>query len=243
MRHALLTFTLFLSLGCAGGDRVRTEPGNEARTTTPPLPQSLQIVTLGDSLAAGTGDEGSDGIAGRIEPYLESRGVSGIEVENFGVNGSQTADVLRRLEQKRVRDSVAAADVVILSVGANDLFRTPGAREATLRAPFQLAGQILERIENVVRELRAVNPEARILILGAYNPVPGHPLAPMLNRYLSVWDETLAARFDPRSNVTVVKMSDLVTPRRLSRRDGFHPGGEAYEAAAQRIAEMLTSST
>lgn len=241
MRHALLILTLLSSIGCTGGDRVRAAPENVEQPTAPPLPRPLQIVTLGDSLAAGTGDEGGGGIAGRLKPHLESRGVSEIAIENHGVSGSQTTDVLRRLEQRRVRDAVAAADVVILSVGANDLFRTQGAREATLRAPFKVAEQILDKIENVVRELRTINPGARILILGAYNPAPRHALAPMLNRYLSIWDETLAARFNPESRVTVVKMSDLVTPRRLSRRDGFHPGGEAYEAAAKRIAEILTT--
>jgi phospholipase/lecithinase/hemolysin len=39
--------------------------------------------------------------------------------------------------------------------------------------------------------------------------------------------------------VAVVRMADIVTPQRLSRYDSFHPGREAYAAAAKRIASML----
>jgi lysophospholipase L1-like esterase len=38
-------------------------------------------------------------------------------------------------------------------------------------------------------------------------------------------------------------MADIVIPAHLSRYDNFHPGAEAYRAAAKRIAEMLLEVT
>ena len=206
------------------------------------MPAALRIVTLGDSLAYGAGNETGEGIAGRLEDELRARGVSSVNAVNLGVNGAQTADLAARLRQKRVRDEVGRADAIVLSIGANDLFRTPGAREETLRNPIPVADRILERIAAIIADVHAINPRARVLLLGGYNPVPTHPYAKQINQYLGLWDVALAGRFEGDARVSVVKMEDIVVPAHLSRYDHFHPGGEAYRAAAKRIAEMLLAA-
>jgi lysophospholipase L1-like esterase len=234
----LLTASLVLACDVAIPDR---EDETLRPTSTPP--DSLHIVTLGDSLAYGAGDESGEGIAGRIRLELERAGVEQVETTNLGVNGAQTGDLMQRLRQQRVRQAVAGADAVVLSIGANDLFRSPGAREETLRAPLAVAERILGNIEQIVADIHSINPEAHVLILGGYNPVPGHAQAAMIEQYLGLWDAVLASRFQDDHRIEVVTMSDLVSHDRLSRLDSFHPGGEAYQAAAQRIAEMLARGT
>lgn len=203
------------------------------------MPETLHVVALGDSLAYGAGDESGEGIAGRLEDELHSRGVDAVETVNLGVNGAQTGDVLARLKQERVRKQLAKADAIVLSIGANDLFRSGQSRDEILRAPFEVAERILGRIESIVIELHRINPHARVLLLGGYNPVPRHQYASLIDQYLGLWDTALAARFEPDHRVAVVKMNDIVTPQRLSRYDSFHPGAAAYREAAKRIAGML----
>jgi lysophospholipase L1-like esterase len=202
---------------------------------------ALHVVALGDSLAYGAGDESGEGITGRLDDELRTRGVEKVETVNLGVNGAVTSDVLTRLKQERVKKAVAQADAIVLSIGANDLFRSSHSREEILRAPYAIADRILARIETIVTELHRINPRARVLLLGGYNPVPSHEWAPLINQYLGLWDTALAARFESDRRVAVVKMADIVTPDRLSRYDFFHPGRGAYEAAAKRIAGMLMS--
>lgn len=203
------------------------------------MPEMLHVVAIGDSLAYGAGDESGEGIAGRLDDELRARGVETVETVNLGQNGAQTNDVLTRLKQDRVRKTLAKADAIVLSIGANDLFRSPHSREEILRAPFAVAERILVRIETIVAELHAINPRARVLLLGGYNPVPRHEWAPLINQYLDLWDNALAQRFAQDERIAVVKMNDIVTPQRLSRYDSFHPGAAAYKAAAKRIAGML----
>jgi lysophospholipase L1-like esterase len=194
----------------------------------------LKAALVGDSLAYGTGDEtGGGGIAGYLNRELP------IETRNLAASGAQTGDLTRKLQQAKVRKSLADVDAIILSIGANDLFRAPGARAETLRAPLAVAHRILDRIEAIVAELHAINERARIFILGGYNPVPNHPLAGLIDQYLHLWDATLASRFDENRLVAVVTMSDLVIHGRLSRFDGLHPGAAAYREIAKRIAAML----
>lgn len=203
------------------------------------MPESLLVVAIGDSLAYGAGDETGEGIAGRLDDELRARGVANAAAINLGVNGAQTGDVLARLKQQRVRQAVARADAIVLSIGANDLFRSNTSRDEILRAPFEIAERILSRIATIVAELHKINPNARVLVLGGYNPVPRHQYAAMINQYLGLWDIALAARFEKDERVAVVKMNDIVTPQRLSRYDSFHPGAAAYREAAKRIAGML----
>lgn len=210
--------------------------------SVPPLDrQNIRVVALGDSLAYGAGDETRKGVTGRLKDDLRARGFANVETVNFGVNGAQTSDLIAKLKQDRVRKEIERADAIVLSIGANDLFRSPGSREETLRAPLAVAERILTRIVGIVRDIRTISPNARILIFGGYNPVPAHPMSAMLNQYLQLWDATLAGQFEDDPLVSVVKMSDIVTPQRLSRYDNFHPGGAAYAAAADRIADMLAS--
>lgn len=198
-----------------------------------------RIVALGDSLAYGAGDENGGGIAERVEAELARNGLGRVASTNLGVNGAQTGELIARLETRRVREVLADADAIVLSIGANDLFRSPKAREQTLAAPLAVAEKILERIAQIVTEIHRINPDAHVLILGGYNPIPTHPYASMINDYLELWDGALAAKFENEPRVAVVRMSDLVTRDRLSRYDSFHPGGAAYAAAARRIAAML----
>ena len=214
-------------------------PHQRTETASVPARGPLRIVTVGDSLAYGAGDESHEGLTGRLDEELRSRALQAEPSVNLGVNGAQTEDLLARLRQPRMRSAVGLASVVILSIGANDLFRTPGSREETLRAPLVVASRILERIAGVVSELHRINSGARVLILGGYNPVPRHPQARIIDRSIGFWDDALAARFEEDPLVTIVPMADLITPDRLSRFDFFHPGSVAYREVARRIAGML----
>jgi lysophospholipase L1-like esterase len=238
---------LFLTFSCGRAndrvpnDRAPVQPGRSSQKTmtrTFTLQQPLHVVTLGDSLAYGAGDEQHEGLAGRLEEALRRRGITS-ETKNLGVNGAQTTDLLSRMKQDRVRRAVTNADTIVLSIGANDLFRLPGVRDQAMKEPLGLAETILQRLQTVVAELRTLNPDARIFLLGGYNPVPRHPMARQIDRYVGYWDQALAATFEEDPLVEVVKMQDIVSPQRLSRYDSFHPGAAAYEAAAERIAEML----
>jgi lysophospholipase L1-like esterase len=214
-------------------------PAAAAIERTPTMPKNLHVVSLGDSLAYGAGDESGEGITGRLDDELRARGVTSVETVNLGVNGAQTNDVLARLKQERVRKAIGAADAVVLSVGANDLFRSSHSREEIMRNPEAVAERILGRLEAIVADIHRINPNARVLMLGGYNPVPRHEWAPLINQYLGIWDQLLAGRFEKDQRVAIVKMADIVTPQRLSRYDSFHPGSAAYQEAARRIAAML----
>lgn len=207
-----------------------------------PAPRAMHVALVGDSLAYGSGDESGQGIAGRLEPEMQRRGVESIVTTNLGTYGVTTRDLAAKLSRPETRASIAEADAVVLSVGANDI-RLLLTGEEPLRSPLAIAGGVLRNIETIVADLRTINPGARILILGAYAPVAHERATEFLGPLIAIWDTMLALRFAGDPLVTIVPMADIVgTPERLSTLDSFHPGGDAYQEAAGRIAEILAGA-
>jgi lysophospholipase L1-like esterase len=216
--------------------------GTAALAHASTLPREIRVALVGDSLAYGTGDESNRGIAGRLATEMSSRGVASTSAANFGVNGATTRDVMTILRDPAARKEIAAAHAVVLSAGANDI-RFPITRDQPLRSPFLIVDEILRNLDTVVDEIRSINPQARILILGIYAPVAHRSAASLFEPVAALWDTALELRYGSDPLVAVVRMSDIVDrPERLSTIDSFHPGGEAYQEASRRIAELLTGA-
>lgn len=205
-------------------------------------PGAMHVALLGDSLAFGAGDEEGKGIGGRLEPELRSRGVKSIITNNLGVTGATTSDLSAALRKAPARTAITRADAIVISIGANDL-RSTLLGEEPIRSPLLIADEVLRNIEAIVGEVRRVNPKTRILILGAYAPIANERAAAFLEPLVAMWDAALMSRFIDDPLVSIVRMSDIVDrPERLSRKDSFHPAGEAYQETARRIADVLTEA-
>lgn len=208
-----------------------------AHATTDPQP--MRIAVVGDSLAFGAGDEEEMGIAGRLENELRLRGIAAVATTNYGRIGATTRDFRATLESPAVRETLAGADAIVLSIGANDL------REAFLTGrpignPFDVFNRVLRDVRGTVDELHRISPGTPVLLLGAYLPLPGEGLAVLLEPLIAIWDTAVMAQFLDDPLVSVVRMSDILDrPERLSQLDSFHPGAEAYQETARRIAELL----
>lgn len=201
--------------------------------------REIHVALLGDSLAYGSGDESGKGIAGRLAPELRRRGIDRVVTTNLGASGATTLDVAARLRQADVRAAIARTDAIVLSMGANDLRRSLSGQQS-FRVPLEVIDKVLRNMDAAIADIRTINPTARILILGAYVPVRQARAAVLLAPLVAIWDATLVARFAVDPLIELVRLSDIVDrPGRLSTLDSFHPGGEAYQETASRIAELL----
>src|SRR5260370_29324297 len=200
----------------------------------------MRVVVIGDSLAHGTGDQSGKGIPGDLEDEFKQRGITA-DGKNYGVAGATTEDVDNKLHDAAIRADLASADAIVLSAGANDVFQDPEARARAIRDRDAYAKEILERVAGTVAQMRAINPDAELMLLGGYNPLPDHPLSGGISRYIKNWDKLLNKRFESDPLIDVVKTSDIIDRAgKLSPADHFHPGAAAYREIAKRIADMLT---
>jgi len=92
-------------------------PKNPILPATPPRPDRLTVVFLGDSLTAGYGVAAGQSFPSLIQAYWSRKGLP-YRVVNEGISGDTTADVLDRLGSSRSPQ----AELTVLEIGANDAF-------------------------------------------------------------------------------------------------------------------------
>ena len=86
---------------------------------------SIMIVSLGDSITRGVGDDEGQGYVRRVKETLEKDYNQTSTISNLAVSGAKTSDLVTQLNNKSVQEAIRTADTIMLSIGGNDLF--PGA--------------------------------------------------------------------------------------------------------------------
>ena len=206
----------------------------------------FRIVALGDSLTRGTGDEaGGGGYPERVAAALRKAGLT-VSVDNLAVDGSETGDFLRKMGDENVARRVAAANLILVSIGGNDLSHSIPASAAagsgeTAADPTKTALEAASlNLQRILPLLRESNPSAPIRILGLYNPFPESFDRRMAKETLLKWNVALEEASYSVSGTSVVPTADLFDerPDRLSP-DRFHPGPNGYGEIASRVLSTL----
>ncbi|MBU5672426.1 GDSL-type esterase/lipase family protein [Paenibacillus brevis] len=211
-------------------------------------PGNMDVTAVGDSLAKGTGDDTGSGFARAVSELLQKQGVDSKLVNNLGINGLTTSGVLPMLDEDGVQYALRQAGVIILSIGANDLFA--GADQMTgLPDEDQLLNkmkQAEERFVKIVEEIRKINSEAQLVYVMLYNPFSDlEEVREQGNRIVQEWNQFAAAVMASTGQGLAIPTSDLFTfnAGRYLAEDHFHPNRDGYQAIAERIVQALAVTT
>ncbi|WP_054958573.1 GDSL-type esterase/lipase family protein [Paenibacillus dakarensis] len=239
-----------------GGTAVDTPKSSEQETepkdlkVLPPLPDKIKITAIGDSLAKGTGDSTGSGFVRRAIQNLNDSGRKSELLNNLAINGLTTEGLISKLEEKGVQYALKQADLILLSIGGNDLFQgsrlmenaKAGKEELDPKQLMNELPQATKRLTQILDQIRVVNPDARVIYVGLYHPfadikellLPG-------NVAVSTWNHAAQQVVNRDSNMVVVPTFDLFQGKLdvyLSS-DHFHPNDKGYEAIADRIAQGI----
>jgi lysophospholipase L1-like esterase len=204
---------------------------------------AFRIVALGDSLTRGAGDAaGGGGYPERVAAALRKEGRT-VSVENLAVDGAETGDFLRKMEDAAVKERTAGANLILLSIGGNDLshsMRSFSPGEAAADPTAAALGEASQHLLRILPLLRKQNPSAPIRILGLYNPFPETFDRKLARETLLKWNVALEEASYAVPEATVVPTADLFDerPDRLSP-DRFHPGANGYGEIAGRVLSTL----
>ena len=186
------------------------------------------VVGLGDSVTAGDGLRGPDEtVTARLAERLDASWVVRAR------SGLTSRGIARLLERQVAAGDVAAADVVVVSVGVNDLLRLK---------PLVLWRRDLSVLLDRVTSLTS----GRVVLLG----MPPVRAFPRLPRAVAVPLGARAARMD-RVGVDVARRygvlhlplpATLLEPAGAFADDGFHPSAQSHDVLARLIAELLSST-
>ncbi|WP_417349091.1 SGNH/GDSL hydrolase family protein [Ferrimonas sp.] len=185
----------------------------------------LRVLVLGDSAAAGVGvDHQHQALSGRLAEALQPN--FNLHWRLVARSGLTTAKMLRYLSKRKAE----TFDVVVISLGVNDVTRGVGARK-WLGQQQQLVTLLRDKFG--CRHIVA----AAIPPIGQF-PVLPQPLRWTLGRHASVLDGRVRQWMAQQPDCDRVEFGPLDDPA-LMASDGFHPGPEIYRLWAQEVAGCI----
>jgi lysophospholipase L1-like esterase len=204
----------------------------------------FRIVALGDSVTEGTGDA-DRGYVERLVEELRDRGRS-VSVNNLAEAGDETSDLLRKLDSPETLQLIGQAQLILMSIGGNDLTHALRGRadDDGLRDPLE-SDAALQRastnLKQALTRIRAANPTAPLRLIGMYNPFEVLPEAhAQVRSQLITWNSTLERATVDFKDTLMIPVADLFAdrPDRLAG-DKFHPGPRGHSLIADRVFETL----
>ncbi|MFC4101494.1 GDSL-type esterase/lipase family protein [Paenibacillus xanthanilyticus] len=221
-------------------------PAPVAEETAPPIPDDgkFRVVALGDSLTRGAGDPDGKGYVGYMADELKTKAAEqDILVQNYGIDGLRTPELAASLTKPAVRAELKAADVIVVSIGGNDLFRsgeTLGNLDPANISTLQEA--YVDDLGGVLKELRTLNASAELFLIGLYNPFIARENTETTTKIVRDWNYRAAETAAAYPNTVLVPTLDLFQLKMQDylALDQFHPNAEGYKLIGERVASLIT---
>jgi len=210
------------------------------------VPRKLTVLAAGDSLTQGVGDSTNKG--GYL-PYLETmlekeKGIKEVDFYNYGVKGNRTTQLLKRLKTSELKGALKKADLVILTIGGNDIMKVVKDNIANLQLSKFTAEKesYYNHLTQILDLIHQENPHAQVVLVGLYNPFSKwFSEIKELDEIVADWNKTGQLVIANYPNAYFVPIEDMFlnATEDLLFTDNFHPNDKGYELIAQRLNETL----
>jgi lysophospholipase L1-like esterase len=208
------------------------------------LKRDQKIVAIGDSLTEGVGDETENGgYVGILNHTFEDNSLN-ISVENFGKKGNRSDQLLKRLEKEEIASAIKEADMVLITIGANDIMNVLKSNfmNVTMEPFKEERVKYIERLRAIFNKINDLNPDTQIFLIGFYNPFERHfGEIKELGMIIDNWNDDGKSLAEEYDNVRYIPTKDLFSKSNvdLLAEDEFHPNTSGYKLIAQRVLEYL----
>lgn len=226
--------------------------------------ETVHFVAVGDSLTEGVGDETGDGgyvpiVANELKEHYD---LSTVQNENFGVAGERSDQILKRIKKDDdLQTSLASADLISITVGGNDLMQS-FQKKINAKKASAFNGAIKKydsNIQDIMDEIRELNKEAPIYLVGIYNPYYlNFSNIKIMQEVVDNWNESTKEVIADNQNTFFIPVNDLlykgyqtansdsednsVKNNLLSDEDSFHPNNTGYHIMAEAIGQEMIKS-
>lgn len=221
-------------------EQVEQASKNDETLTDEDEEADIKMIGLGDSLTKGSGDSTGKGYIGRLSTNIEQDTGASVSVENFAVHGRRTPKLYKILFEEDVEESLSEADVILMSIGGNDLMKVVKEHFLDLQmADFQREqSNYVDRLDKIMKRIRSVNSDAPIIFIGLYNPLlESFQSITEIDQIVQRWNGITQSTVEKDEDTTFVPVYELFNSvdENLFFEDQFHPNDDGYELMARQI--------
>jgi len=199
-----------------------------------------EILILGDSIGFGVGDEENLGIGKRYLDLIDEENGNKRTITNISVPSYESNELVNLIKSAENKASILKANLIIISIGGNDLNRLEYEDSVSLTLAFEEAlKNYKENLALIIKEIRANNPDAQLALIGLYDPYSKEE--PEKTRLLLEWnyetrlivDSDVKFAYVPTYELFKYHLTDYLSP------DEFHPNGSGYQVIAEELDRIL----
>ncbi|MBN2902634.1 MAG: lipase, partial [Enterococcus sp.] len=146
---------------------------------------------------------------------LEDRyDLSNLVTKNYGVAGERSDQILKRVKNDEdLRQDLSQADLITLTVGGNDVLKVIqsnffGLSIETFAEPM---AEYNERLKDLFAQIRELNSDAPIYVLGIYNPFYlNFPEITDMQTIIDNWNKQTETFVNQQENAFFIPINDLL---------------------------------
>lgn len=211
------------------------------------IDKKVYYLALGDSIAAGVNASGTDnyGYSDYIKTYLENRDLLETYINEFAVSGYRSIDLKRDIEDNKkltindknitLKNALIKADIVTLSIGANDFFYYLNANYSDV---YYHINESLNDVENLFKLVREYCKED-IIVVGYYTPFESHEKIDTMDEIIKFANKKLEELCNEYDMYFVDVFELFKENPYLPNPNDIHPSIEGYEAISKEIIKVI----
>jgi|SRR6056297_141569 len=213
---------------------------NTSNESNPEEDKILNILVMGDSIGFGIGDETNKGIGKGYKELISKEESKDIEVANISVPGDESDELLNLIENKQNDSIILKADIIIISIGGNDINSIEYEDALSLDVNFkEILKAYKENLEKIINQIREINTEAQLAIIGLYDPYSKEES--QKTRLLLEWNYETGLIANLNYKIAYVPTYELFKYHLDSylSADEFHPSSKGYQAIVEELYDIL----
>lgn len=209
----------------------------------------INLVAIGDSLTAGSGDETENGgYVGILDETINDHKKI-VDFTNHGKPGNRSSQLIERLEENYIQKSIKQAHIVLITIGANDImhvFKNNFTDLSTIDPFTSEQIRYEQRLETIFSMIQEINEDTEVYLIGFYNPFKAYfSDIEELDYIVDSWNtigESVANQFDNGHFIPMIDIFDDVNDIYLAD-DNFHPNHFGYQLMAERILQSVINES
>jgi len=211
----------------------------------------LWITMIGDSLTEGVGDQTNNGGYRYFlsEELLEESSIDQIHFGAFGKKGLTSSGLKKRMKEKQIKESIQNADIVIVTIGGNDVMNVVKKNFMNLQVGdfYKAMDKYEANIKKIIGDMKKYNEDVDVYLVGIYNPF--QLLLSDIQEFDILMDEwnrrssQVIAQYDQVYFVEIWEIFEDHNENLIFEGDYFHPNTRGYERMGEEIYKSVKENT